>query len=407
MKGAKYLVLISLLIFLNCSHKYQRESPINLTHALSLVDSVIINGQKVSYISIYANYPDYQPVGAKDEGIACVDDVGRFMEILEQEINIYGKTGYYSLARGMTNFLLLLSRDDGLWYNFLQEDGRINTSHQNSFADFGWWAVRGLRGLAAAREIFAKSQLDSDLVVKIDARIKSAIPHIHQVLQKYPEQQETPLGQRPAWLLKNAPDMNAELLLTLCRLHRSGNFEFRNEIKKIAKGLVGYQFNNEKHHLDGMYFCWNETWHQWGSTQPLALLKAFEITKDSSFYKSVKKWVDKFVPFLVQNHFPSDITISADGSYELNAYPQIAYGLNATYQGIYTFAQMSDDKTYFRLAENVFGWFKGENAVGKPMYDPLTGRCFDGIDENAKINQNAGAESTIECLAAILTRGKF
>jgi len=68
---------------------------------------------------------------------------------------------------------------------------------------------------------------------------------------------------------------------------------------------------------------------------------------------------------------------------------------------------MSDDKTYFRLAEKVFRWFKGENAVGKPMYDPLTGRCFDGIDENVKINRNAGAESTVECLAAILTRGKF
>ena len=36
------------------------------------------------------------------------------------------------------------------------------------------------------------------------------------------------------------------------------------------------------------------------------------------------------------------------------------------------------------------------------MYDPETGRCFDGILSETEINKNSGAESTIEALYAIL-----
>jgi hypothetical protein len=36
------------------------------------------------------------------------------------------------------------------------------------------------------------------------------------------------------------------------------------------------------------------------------------------------------------------------------------------------------------------------------MYDPDTGRCFDGLEDGNTINRNAGAESTIEALATIL-----
>ncbi len=36
------------------------------------------------------------------------------------------------------------------------------------------------------------------------------------------------------------------------------------------------------------------------------------------------------------------------------------------------------------------------------MYDPHTGRCFDGINSTDKINENSGAESTIEALLTLI-----
>ena len=35
------------------------------------------------------------------------------------------------------------------------------------------------------------------------------------------------------------------------------------------------------------------------------------------------------------------------------------------------------------------------------MYDPATGRCYDGINSPVDINRNSGAESTIEALLAL------
>ena len=52
--------------------------------------------------------------------------------------------------------------------------------------------------------------------------------------------------------------------------------------------------------------------------------------------------------------------------------------------------------------EEYDGWFTGNNEPGVPMYDPSTGRCFDGIIGPDKVNPNAGAESTIEALYALL-----
>jgi len=36
------------------------------------------------------------------------------------------------------------------------------------------------------------------------------------------------------------------------------------------------------------------------------------------------------------------------------------------------------------------------------MYDPKTGRGYDGIDNKKKINKNSGAESTIEALMTLM-----
>jgi hypothetical protein len=49
-------------------------------------------------------------------------------------------------------------------------------------------------------------------------------------------------------------------------------------------------------------------------------------------------------------------------------------------------------------------WRNGfrKNAAQAQMYDPKTGRGFDGILSEKEINRNAGAESTIEALYAIL-----
>jgi hypothetical protein len=40
-------------------------------------------------------------------------------------------------------------------------------------------------------------------------------------------------------------------------------------------------------------------------------------------------------------------------------------------------------------------WLDGNNPAGKPVYDPRTGRCSDGVT-HGQASLNCGAESAIE-----------
>ncbi len=380
-------------------------SPANLTHALALVDSLKIDNETLAFIWIYADAPSYRPVEARGEGVACVDDAGRFMEVLETEILDYRNADLLPLARGITKFLLYMSRTDGLWHNFMYRDGSINTDHQNSTADFGWWAVRGIRGLTAAYRIFESRPADALLLQQIVARLAACETHWNAALARYPETRPSPLGEHPAWLTKDAPDLNAELLGALCRLQASGRFDYRDAIRRLADGLCAYQFIREGHPLNGMYICWQNSWHNWGNTQAFALMRAFDATGDSSYFKSVVRWADNFVPFLIENNYPHDISIASDGQYEIRQFPQIAYGMNSIYQGINALAESCPDPKYIQFSEQVFGWFTDSNVAGSPMYEKESGRGFDGIEPDSSINRSSGAESTIEALLAVQKHG--
>ena len=407
------LVILYIVTFAICEDKPGQlnqqplESPVNLTHALSLVDSIEVDGEVLYFIWIYADAPSYKPVAAPGEGIACVDDVGRFMEVLETEILTYQRRELLPIAVGMTRFLLYMSREDGLWYNFIYQDGSINRTHQNSKAEFGWWAIRGLRGLAAADKILTGSPEHKSLLTAVEERIRTADRHIEAALHNYPEQIMTSLGLRPKWLVKNAPDMNSELLLALTKLQESGKFDYRDEIRKIARGLIAYQYRFPKHDLNGMYFCWDSLWHNWGNNQTLALLEAYKITENDTLLLSVREWADGFVPFVLENNFPQRITIAGNGSYSVTMFPQIAYGINSMYRALNTLAGLTGDRQYAKKAERVFRWYKGGNVAGKAMYQSETGRCYDGINSAVSINMNSGAESTLECLLSIQKRGFY
>ena len=54
------------------------------------------------------------------------------------------------------------------------------------------------------------------------------------------------------------------------------------------------------------------------------------------------------------------------------------------------------------LAGIVAAWYFGANPAGEAMYDPATGRTFDGISGSGEVNHNSGAESTIHGLLSMI-----
>ncbi len=57
---------------------------------------------------------------------------------------------------------------------------------------------------------------------------------------------------------------------------------------------------------------------------------------------------------------------------------------------------------YGAQKKSAFNWFLGDNHLNQIIYNPCTGGCYDGLEEN-NVNLNQGAESTLSYLLARLT----
>ncbi len=70
------------------------------------------------------------------------------------------------------------------------------------------------------------------------------------------------------------------------------------------------------------------------------------------------------------------------------------------------FYETLDDKSYLQKMTIAFNWFLGANHLQQIVYNPSTGGCYDGLEEN-HVNLNQGAESTVSYLLARLTIEKY
>ena len=63
--------------------------------------------------------------------------------------------------------------------------------------------------------------------------------------------------------------------------------------------------------------------------------------------------------------------------------------------------QVTGDRRWRQTARQAFEWFHGRNDLNKPIYDPTTGGCRDGLHPD-RPNSNQGAESTLAYLQSLL-----
>jgi len=155
----------------------------------------------------------------------------------------------------------------------------------------------------------------------------------------------------------------------------------------------------------GAFLSWNNTWHAYGNIQAYALLRAGVLLNDTNILKMAMIEVDNFYPWLIENEFLNYFSVKkTEGKYEITGqekFPQIAYGIRPVVYACTEAYRITGKKKYLIMAEEAAGWLAGKNPAGKVMWDPSTGRCFDGIISNDKINLNSGAESTIEALLTL------
>ncbi len=376
---------------------------VNLAHLNFLVEDVDIAGQPMAITHIYSEYPRYEWVDASGEGIAAVDDAARAALVYLDDYESTRDPASLDKARRLLNFLLYMQADDGQFYNFiLDRAGTINQTGNTSFKSSGWWAARAARALGAGYRVMRS--LDPTYASQLDQafqRIRDV--WVSEVAANYGKYDQVHGVQVPAWLIDGGSDVTSIVVLALLEYDRATDGQdvaTRDLLAKLSEGLETYQGGDDRNYP----FGWHPdsatspfTWHAWGSTQVFALARAGQQLERPKWVASARREADAFYARLLAGQMIGEWGVLPA------EFPQIAYGVDSIVQALVDLHQVTGDDTYGKLAGLAAGWFYGNNAAGFPMYDPVSGRGYDGLlgPSSFRVNQNAGAESTIEALMAL------
>ncbi|MDH5382858.1 MAG: hypothetical protein OEW75_18530, partial [Cyclobacteriaceae bacterium] len=77
-----------------------------------------------------------------------------------------------------------------------------------------------------------------------------------------------------------------------------------------------------------------------------------------------------------------------------NEYGEQPIDVANTIQTLDLFYEVFSNDSYKNKMEIAFSWFLGNNHLNQIIYNPITGGCYDGLEEY-NVNLNQGAESTI------------
>ena len=397
------LIITSLLIFYSCNQNEQKHfSLINTKHLDHLYEEIAINNHQAAIIHIYAEYPDYTYREAPEEGITCVDDVARavvfYINQYKQKKQLTDLTKSEKLIRS----ILEMQSDNGFFYNFMYNDLSINKTHINSEARPNWWTWRALWALAEALPVF--SRINPVFAEEIEKAIKKTVTASSILKQNYPKNVDYKGFRLPGWLpLEFAADQASVLVKGLIPYYQySSDPDARKLIQIMAEGIRVMQIGDSINFPFNVFMSWKNLWHAYGNSQSDALLEVGDVLKDKSIIISALNEIRYFYPYLINEKYLNFFTLKIEeGQYhieEKQQFAQIAYGIRPMVFASLGAFHLTGVDSYSKQAAEFACWLLGKNVTGKMIYDPQTGRCFDGINKENEVNYNSGAESTIEAL---------
>ncbi len=388
------LALVSLKVA-EASEPYR----VNMSHLLSLIQNVDLNGKRVSVVDIYADYPTYKPVVANGEGFACVDDAARAAVLFIRYNEVFNKHENKTVINGLVQFILAMQTANGCFYNFVKnEDGKvvINTDGRTSVANFGWWAGRALWALGEAAVYYKHT--DRPRFENVINAVKRSMPQVDSLLRNYGK---LSASGNPTWLLYgDGADASSELVLGLNAAYEAtGRKEYMHAAGKLCEGMAALQRGDCGEAPYGMFASNGEGWHGWANSQAAAILKYSRLSGDSTLFRKAINDINCFLPRWAGARFFRSCDSKGDS---LDYSGQIAYDVRPAVSAAVEACEITHDIKYKTLACVLSSWFFGNNTAGARFYFEKTGLCFDGSIDSVSINRNSGAESTIEALLTMV-----
>jgi hypothetical protein len=397
----RLLFLLTVLLFSLGISYAQDEALVNLNHLKFLTETVTIEGEAMALVHIYSETPEYEWVDAAGEGLAAVDDVARAAIVYLWHYEQTGDTESLELARNCLNFVMYMQAEDGEFYNFVTDaQGTINRTGNTSYKSLTWWAMRGLWAFGEGIRVFdsadpAYAERLTEAYLRTETALAASVSSSGEYITLHG-------FEIPAWIPGGESTVASIGLLGLASYYQAVPNEATAELMTIiADGIAEYRLGDHLNYPWGMHPVRSNTpgfHHTWAAAMPHALVMAGMALGREDWIESAAAEADSFLLRQLAFEQWRHVGVVPDRR------GQIAYGTNMLVQAYANLYRATGEERYARFAGLSASWYFGNNMAGVQMYQPETGRVFDGINGPVdwRVNRNSGAESTIEGLMSLL-----
>ncbi len=349
------------------SPKYQMP-PINLAHFQRLTTLFgMIQFSKI-------NLPDI------DSGYT-IDDNARAMVALCQYYELTFDQNVLPLINIYLEFIRFCQQDDGQFLNYVDEQENFTVQNfETNLEDSNGRTVWALGYLISMDHL-----LPTHLSLLAISLIQNAMNHVGKIHST----------RAIAFSIKGLYYRGLK--------HRSD--QNKNLVKELANRLVQMYRHESKPN-----WRWFESYLTYAnSILPEALLCAWiatgdvlykEIAVESFHFLLDQIFVDGSIKVVSNKHWSNVLPLEVNpvgGEQPID----VAYTVIA----LARFYEATGNNMYKEKMHQAFNWFLGDNHLKQIIYNPITGGCYDGLEEHS-VNLNQGAESTVSYLMARLTLEK-
>ncbi|NEA30956.1 hypothetical protein [Streptomyces sp. SID13031] len=356
------------------------------------------------------------------QGAFNADDLARAAVVYLRHYSMHGdahsRQAAYGLLRGLTFLQTASGANAGNVVLWMQPDGTLNPSADPvelpdpSDSGPAYWLARTVWALGEGYAVFRS--VDSRFAAFLRGRLELAIAALErQVLVHYGVWNVVDGRRVPAWLIVAGADATSEAVLGLAAYVTAdraagagaagagGSARARRALARFAEAIAAMAAGDRQTWPFRALLPWGESisdWHAWGAQMPSALAAASVALRSPRLLEPAIGDAAGFTPLLMTAGGPDNGWLPAPIDRT-----QIAYGVDARLQALLGVASAANRPGLRQVAAFVGAWYFGANRAGTPMYDPTTGRTYDGISGDGIVNRNSGAESTIHGLLSMLS----
>lgn len=345
------------------------------------------------------------------QGAFNLDDVARAAIVYMNHYRYYGDQHSYDMGYGALRHVIYMQtitgENAGNFVLWMQPDGTLNPTPtppddpNPADAGFSWWAARAMWALAEGYHTYRDTE--PELIEVIEERMALAMDALErQVLAPNRGQFINLHGVLiPAWFISNGADASSIALIALTRYFQAtGDATAEAQARQLAEGIAQYQLGAPVTFAFQAHLPWAgsiSNWHAWGVRMLGSLALAGETFGVPEWITSAEEEANQFLTHEWVSIGPINGLLPSPADLV-----QINYGNEVLTTNLLALADATGNSAYSILAGLQATWWFGNNPAGEPMYDPATGRAFDGIEPNGNINRNSGAESVITALLGLM-----